>query len=185
MSWLFGQNNLWKYAPPGILWNFCLCSKVQETQIETKAQFPSSGFKLFTVKYLMDWPNSVITWWAYVCFAHKVCMFAQQVAPPLPSSVSHCSGTVYMFRAIKLLGGKSVKATEQLSNLLLFSRQEKRRFSFPNLLMQKVLCMNVGGEWSVREQTHKQWCDQIGAANKQGPLGAGRVSCSIGVTKLH
>lgn len=57
-----------------------------------------------------------------------------------------CHIAVALSTCLELLSSWGVKATEQLSNLLLFSRQEKRRFSFPNLLMQKVLCMNVGGE---------------------------------------
>lgn len=46
------------------------------------------------------------------------------------------------------------KATEPLRNLLLCSRQEKRMFHFPNLLMQKLLHVSVQVECPVREQTH-------------------------------
>lgn len=36
------------------------CSKMLDPQVETKAQFLNSGFKLLTVNHLMDWPSPVI-----------------------------------------------------------------------------------------------------------------------------
>lgn len=36
------------------------CSEVLDPQIETKALFLNSGFKLLTVNHLMDWPSPVI-----------------------------------------------------------------------------------------------------------------------------